>query len=124
MTQRDDRGRFVAGHSIKSPGRPRRVIESEYHARLVGRVSITKWEKIVDKAVVDALEGDRHARTFLADYILGKPLQILELRGESAHLLAELLDQWGQRGISPAEVFAAMIEEMMLESEVADDGSE
>lgn len=111
MAERDKKGRFVKGHS-GGPGRPRRHTEAEYIEATVGQVSLAKWQKVVNKALDDAMAGDRHARQFLADYLLGKPPQILELRGADAILLAQLLELCEQREISPGKIFEAMLVEL------------
>jgi hypothetical protein len=71
-THRDTNGRFAVGNS-GGPGRPRRAVEANYLAALSEAVSVRKWKKIVEKAVKDALAGDRHAREWIGDYVLGKP---------------------------------------------------
>ena len=70
MDDRDNKGRFAPGNKA-SPGRPRRRTENEYIDVTVKRVSLAKWQRIVDRAVTDAEAGDRYARRFLADYLLG-----------------------------------------------------
>src|SRR5436305_374880 len=77
---RDDKGRFVSGNP-GGPGRPRRQVEQEYHDVMINAVSPEDWHSIIQTAVVQALDGSHEARRFLADYILGKPLQRTELTG-------------------------------------------
>ncbi|KAA0211153.1 hypothetical protein EDM80_11880 [bacterium] len=40
------------------------------------------WGRIVERAIADALEGDRHAREWLGNYLLGRPAPI-EAQGDS-----------------------------------------
>ncbi len=77
--QRDENGRFLPGGAPKSPGRPRRAVEEKYHQILVGKVSEADWRAIVEKAVKQAKRGDRDARNFLANYLLGKPHESLDV---------------------------------------------
>lgn len=70
---RDASGRFLPGHSVKSPGRPRKAVEERYLCILSQRVSPEVFAKIVDKAAEQALEGDAKAREWLSWYLIGKP---------------------------------------------------
>jgi hypothetical protein len=71
-------GRFAPGWR-GGPGRPRRATEAQYLATLSDAVPLETWNCIVRKAVEDALAGDRYARTFLANYLIGRPTQAVEL---------------------------------------------
>ncbi len=77
--QRDKKGRFLPGVPGSSPGRPRRAVEEKYHEILVGKVSEADWQAIIERAVTEAKAGDRDARNFLANYLLGKPRESLDL---------------------------------------------
>ena len=66
----------------------------------------------------------RNARRFLADYVLGKPPQILELRGGDAHLLAEVLEQLRARGVAASDVFEAMLQQLAEADVEVDDAAE
>jgi hypothetical protein len=70
---RHDNGRFALGNR-GGPGRPRRDIEANYLAVLGEAVPIETWGAIVTKAVDQALDGDAQARTWLSNYLIGKPL--------------------------------------------------
>jgi len=39
------------------------------------RISAEDWGKIVDQARADALAGDRFARNFIANYLMGRPVE-------------------------------------------------
>ena len=122
MADRDGRGRFQKGHALAGPGRPYERREREYLKAMVEVVTENHWRGITIRAWQDALKGDRHARAWLSDYILGKPLQIFELRGEDAHLLKEMLLQAELAGVQPSTMFSAMIEKMaLLEARVEGD---
>jgi hypothetical protein len=85
MATRPDRtpnGRFAHGWR-GGPGRPRRATETQYLAALSDAVPIETWRRIVERAVVDAIDGDHHARTFLAHYLIGRPVQGVALSAAS-----------------------------------------
>jgi hypothetical protein len=63
-------GRFLPGHGIKSPGRPRRDEEAAWLGLLRSEVTDVRWEAIVRKAIEQALRGDPRARGWLSDYVL------------------------------------------------------
>ena len=74
---RDSNGRFLKGAKSPSPGRPPRRVEEQYLSATIGGCGVDKWRAIVAKAVEQATEGDRHARDFLARYLL--PEQAIKL---------------------------------------------
>lgn len=78
---RDENGRFVKGNG-GGPGRPKKVREEQYHAILVSVVTPEDWKAICCKAVQDAKRGDTAARKFLADYLIGPPVEKKEVTGE------------------------------------------
>jgi len=47
--------------------------------RLTTACSLAKWTKICRKAVADAIAGDAIARRWISDYLLGKPVQRVEV---------------------------------------------
>ncbi len=112
MGARDDKGRFSKGNP-GGPGRPRRTVEREYLDATLNSVSLEDWQAIVRKAVTDAKQGNAWARSWLGDYVLGKPPQILELRGGDVALLAKLLRELDARGVSASDVFNAMLQELV-----------
>lgn len=71
---RDERGRFKKGHP-GGPGRPRRQTEEQRLAAFRRAVSQEDWSAIIRRAVEQAKDGDRHARQFLAGYLIGKPTE-------------------------------------------------
>lgn len=130
MATRDEKGRFLPGHSAAGPGRPSRATEQDYMRVTLDKVTLEKWGQIITKAVADAERGvdgatRASARKWLGDYVLGKPPQILELRGAEAHLLAELIEQARRLGKSPSDLFEAMIAEFaLIDAEAGDDDDE
>lgn len=75
MTTRDENGRFTKGNSGNPGGRPKREREKRYLEVTLSACSFSDWRKIVKRAVTDALDGDHQARSFLANYLIGPPLQ-------------------------------------------------
>lgn len=66
--KRDASGRFLPGHAPLSPGRPRKHFA--YEQTTFDKCSLEDWGEIVEVAVDKAKGGDRHARDFLAKYLL------------------------------------------------------
>ena len=75
---RNANGTFARGNG-GGPGRPRRAAEESYVHRLAARVTPEHWNRIVDKAIEQAEAGDRHARAWLSECLVGN--QPLELYG-------------------------------------------
>jgi hypothetical protein len=78
---RDPSGRFVKGQSGNPAGRPKKEREEQYLEITLSAVSFTDWRKIIQKARDQAMRGDAVARKFLADYLIGPPVQKLEHGG-------------------------------------------
>ena len=116
--QRNEKGQFVKGSASPSPGRPKRAIEVAFHDILVEAVTEDLWRGIVRVAIKDALQGDKFAREWISNYVIGKPPQILELRAADATLLAELLKRFEALGMSAGEVFGALLAQIAEESQV------
>ena len=66
---RDKKGRYAPGHG-GGPGRPARATETQYLDTLQDACPLDKWKRICARAVTDALKGSRHARDFLAKFLL------------------------------------------------------
>jgi hypothetical protein len=115
MADRDKKGRFEPGHSVKSPGRPPGSVRGEYVERIKARLTDEKWDKIVDKAISDAIKGHTYARQWLSDYVIGRPPQTLNIRASEAVLLGEVLERMQNRGIPPSDVFNAMLAQLIDE---------
>ncbi|MCX6048124.1 MAG: hypothetical protein NT075_23745 [Chloroflexi bacterium] len=73
LIQRDSRGRFVSTNA-GGPGRPRIEIEQEYLMTMDQAVSGEAWQAIVERATLDAENGDARAREWLSSYLLGMPI--------------------------------------------------
>lgn len=113
-------GRFLPGNKA-SPGRKKKAVERDYTKMFTDVVTPDKWREMIESALKLAVQGDSFARRWLSDYIIGKPPQILELRGAEAAQLAQLIEAMKQRGMSAGDLFAAMLAEIAVESVGADD---
>ncbi len=72
-------GQFAKGN-VGGPGRPRRVVETDYLATLSEAVPLDAWQAIVARAVEDAKCGDARARDWLTRYLIGsEPPRLLDL---------------------------------------------
>lgn len=75
--ERDERGRLLPGHKIKSPGNPRANLMHEYREAIRGAVSGMDLRRVFEKLKRLALAGDMDAIRELLNRTLGKvkPLQ-------------------------------------------------
>lgn len=74
-------GGFVKGVSGNPNGRPRKDRESRFYEVAVSSVTFKDWREIIERAVSQAKRGDTAARKFLADYLMGVPVQKMEHGG-------------------------------------------
>lgn len=79
--QRDENGRFVKGHN-GGPGRPKRTTEERYIKAMAQTVRIDDWKKIILTGISRAKAGDVGWARFIADYLMGKPVQRTEVTGK------------------------------------------
>jgi hypothetical protein len=79
---------FKKGQSGNPGGRP--AHQTKYLKSLVKLVNRNDWELIIKKAIVQAKNGDKSAREFLADYCLGKPQQAVDLTSGGDKILVTL----------------------------------
>lgn len=94
MVIRDANGKFTKG-SDGGPGRPKRVPEGTFMEVLTGAVTPGRWLTIVEKAIQQAERGDPVARKWLADYLIGSPIQKIaptDPTGENQYMQAEIDD--------------------------------
>jgi hypothetical protein len=103
------KGRFTKGNKAgkgNNGGRPK-AYAADYLEEFKGEVSMAQWRGIVAKAVEQALNGEHRARTFIASYILGQPVQqvVADVSGTRDRLLKvmgmieEALPEVGDSGI-------------------------
>lgn len=84
---RDDKGRFVKGVSGNPNGRGTKEREIQYREIMVSTVTLDRWKKIIAKAADQAERGDSVARKWLADYLIGTPIQKAEVSGADGSAL-------------------------------------
>lgn len=90
---RDARGRFTTSGNPK--GRPKE--RKEYMDILRSTLTPAQWRAICKKAIRQAKDGDKAARRWLSDYVIGKPLHRIEAemdtRGEINVTYSDTLDR-------------------------------
>lgn len=74
---RDNKGRFAKGHSGNPLGRKPRVLESEIYDLAISTISNEVVEKIMAKAIKQAISGDRYAREWLGKLLFPTPQQVM-----------------------------------------------
>jgi len=80
VAERDAKGQFAKGHEpYRKGGRAPRKTEDKYLRALRKTVGATEWKAIAERAVLDAKRGDKAARQWLSDYLLGKPQQFVDV---------------------------------------------
>ena len=79
VAERDANGRFVKGKSGNPKGRAPRETEQQYKDAFTAAVSPEEWIQIIEAAKALALKGDKDARKWLGDYIVGVPTQRTEI---------------------------------------------
>ena len=87
MTERDDKGRFVAGTTGNPNGRPSKKREERFLEITLSSCTYDDWADIVKKAVAQAKRGDSTARKWLSDYLIGPPTQRQEVTGANGEAL-------------------------------------
>ncbi len=92
MTGREKNGQFKKGEYRGGPGRPKKEREIEYYRILQFRCTTEKWQKIIDKALEQAERGDAVARKWLADYLIGPPVERKELTGAEGSALRIIIE--------------------------------
>ena len=81
MAEREENGQFAKGHP-GGPGRPTKEREERFYEITLTAVTFDDWKAIVTKAKEQAKRGDAVARKWLADYLMGPPVQRNELTGK------------------------------------------
>ena len=81
MAERNEKGQFVKGGVGNPKGRPKKAREDRYYEIAMSAVPFAQWKRIFNRAATQAEKGDAQARKFLADYLLGSPVQRHELTG-------------------------------------------
>ena len=90
MSERDAKGLFAPGNqTAKGIGRPPKARELARLAILTEIVNEDKWRAVVEIALSDAIAGAdgqtrEKGRRFIADYLIGKPIERIALVHEDA----------------------------------------
>ena len=84
---RDSHGRYVKGHSGNPQGRS--IDQYKYLKKMEAAVSAEEWIAIIRKAVEQAKRGDPRAREWLSDYLMGKPLQTMDITSGGDRIVDE-----------------------------------
>lgn len=74
VKKRDARGRFLPGWE-GGPGRAPAKKEERYYQLTREAVTEDDWLAIVHTTIIRAKKGDRWAREWLGNYLLGRPVQ-------------------------------------------------
>ena len=90
---RDERGRFAKGNH--SGGRAPVMREVRYYEILKSTVTFDDWKAIIERAVTDAKRGDGVARKWLADYLVGPPIERKEITGAEGEPLKVIIEYAG-----------------------------
>lgn len=80
---RDEKGRFPKGVTGNPKGRPKKERERRFLEITQETVTFDDWREIIIKTKEQAKRGDPVARKFLAEYLIGPPVQKGELTGEN-----------------------------------------
>ncbi len=91
MNERDEKGRFTKGNG-GGPGRPKKNREDRYYEIAMNACPFADWRAIWKKAVKQAKTGDSTARKFVADYLIGPPIQQLRGSGDKGQFLVSFVD--------------------------------
>ncbi len=112
-TLRHPDGRWKKGTPPPNPaGRPRREVEAEYLDVTIASVSKEDWATVVRSMISRAKAGDVAAARWLADYMLGKPTERLNVTSEddSAVTVLRLPGKMNEDGAAGSERFDALAE--------------
>lgn len=97
MSNHDNKGRFAPGNKA-SPGRPRKATVQDYTNVIWRKCTPEKWEGIVDRAIVNAEDGDKAAREWLEKWLVGAPVPMIELPMQEMSMLAFMVNSLKERG--------------------------
>lgn len=90
MSNRTERGRFVKGVSGNPKGRPK-TLKADYLGIMANIVTPKKWAEIIERATKDAAKGNAAARKWIADYLLGRPVEHVKAEIKTTALT---LEEW------------------------------
>ena len=126
-------GKFAPGNKANKRALPAEV-ELEYRKIIMRQCTPDQWAQICDKAIEQARGGDRYARDWLTNYLIGKPIQtvrqVVDKRSISGKFLAslttdqldraaQLIDIAGNSDLDRSGVIEARVEEIHTRSVVS-----
>lgn len=69
---RNEKGQFMVGH-VGGPGRPVKNAEQQYFTAVTDVVTVEDWQVITRKAVEQARNGNKDARSWLTKILIPAP---------------------------------------------------
>jgi hypothetical protein len=75
---KDNLGRFAKGNTFSAVYRNVSPL-AKYRNAFQESISNGDWKKIILKAVEQAIDGDKEARRFVAEYLVGRPKETIDL---------------------------------------------
>jgi hypothetical protein len=115
--QRDEKGRFIKGHTGNPNGRMPKTREIKYYELTISAVSEADWVEIVKAAVKQAIRGDNQARKWLSDYLIGMPQQKVDLTTNG-----ENINSIGITGVDYRSAIANLAPRSMGDSDSSGEG--
>ena len=98
---RDSKGRWVKGTTGNPGGQRKGNKSARYWAITQNTCSLKDWRAIITKAIEQAKAGDKHARAWLADRLIGAVTAKLEARVDVRETLNDDLEQALDRILGP-----------------------
>jgi hypothetical protein len=89
---RNEKGQFIKGTTGNPKGRSPKQREERFYDITMSAVTYDEWKAIVMKAVDQAKRGDSTARKWLADYLIGTPIQNVKQEITDTIITIDLLD--------------------------------
>ena len=93
VVPRDSKGRWLKGKP-PGPGRSPMKKEERYYRLTIESVTDEDWVEIVIKAVKQAKQGQWRAREWLANYIIGRPVQVIDANVNNKTIEVIYVDDW------------------------------
>ena len=97
------------GQTAPGGWRKPRAVEQRYAELFRDACTIDDWRKIVKKAVTQAKAGDKYARQWLGEYLIGKPAPALDISTTDAALIAAAIAALTEAGYDPARIFLNIV---------------
>ncbi len=99
-SNRNADGTLKKGHSLNVGATYDNTKRKQVFAALEKAVTLKDVRTIVKKAVTQAIDGDAAARKFIFEYLLGKPVALVEV---DATLKTPGIDQWWAEALGRLE---------------------